>query len=243
MENKLDYSDHIAHYITDAEVSDYFNLTNIDQQFIRRRYQYFKFLLSLKKDDTFCEIGSGGGEGLSIINKNVKYFPIDLSLKNLRIIHEKSGNSVSPVMADAYTLPFKNAAFTKLIISEVLEHLQNPELALKEIYRILKPGGRAIISVPYREKISYHLCIHCNKLTPANAHLHSFNEINLSLLAKDAGFKIKRIISYGNKLGQLLRLNVILQMFPFFVWHFFEMLLNLFIPKKSLLMCVISKDK
>jgi ubiquinone/menaquinone biosynthesis C-methylase UbiE len=55
---------------------------------------------------------------------------------------------VSLSKGNAQSLPFATASFDKVICSEVLEHLQDPDIALKEIARVLKPGGRALISIP-----------------------------------------------------------------------------------------------
>lgn len=50
--------------------------------------------------------------------------------------------------ASVYGLPFKDQAFDCVIISEVLEHLHEDEAALREIGRVLKPGGVLAASVP-----------------------------------------------------------------------------------------------
>jgi SAM-dependent methyltransferase len=50
-------------------------------------------------------------------------------------------------------LPFHESEFDTIIISEVLEHISNPELTWSEMARILKPGGRIILSVPFLYKI------------------------------------------------------------------------------------------
>ncbi len=50
-------------------------------------------------------------------------------------------------------LPFFNNEFDTIIISEVLEHISNPELIWAEMARIIKPGGRIILSVPFFYKI------------------------------------------------------------------------------------------
>ena len=47
-----------------------------------------------------------------------------------------------------YSLPFKDGAFDCVIISEVLEHLHEDDKALREISRVLKPGGILAASVP-----------------------------------------------------------------------------------------------
>lgn len=46
-------------------------------------------------------------------------------------------------------LPFDDATFDAVLLGEILEHLTRPELVLAEARRILKPNGRAIITVPF----------------------------------------------------------------------------------------------
>lgn len=53
------------------------------------------------------------------------------------------------VFADAANLPFGDSSIDNVICLEVIEHLREPGTALAEIKRVLKPGGRAWISVPF----------------------------------------------------------------------------------------------
>ena len=79
-----------------------------------------------------------------------------------------------------YRLPFRGGSFDMVVASEIVEHLENPQGAMLEAARVLRPGGYLVVSTPYRESLKYTLCIHCNKKTPVNAHLHSFDEISFS---------------------------------------------------------------
>ena len=54
------------------------------------------------------------------------------------------------VHADALALPFPDATFDRIIASEVLEHIWADELAISELVRILRPGGRLAVTVPTR---------------------------------------------------------------------------------------------
>ena len=54
---------------------------------------------------------------------------------------------LSDVRANAYTLPFKEAVFDLVLCTQVLEYLPDPNLALQEIYRVLKPAGTLWLSV------------------------------------------------------------------------------------------------
>ncbi len=46
-------------------------------------------------------------------------------------------------------LPFKNNSFDTLILSDVLEHIPNPNYLMSEINRILKPNGKVLMNVPF----------------------------------------------------------------------------------------------
>ena len=65
--------------------------------------------------------------------------------------------SATTSAADAARLPFKNQSFDRIICSEVLEHVPDPDLVLAEIERILKPGGlfisKTVCNLPLKWRI------------------------------------------------------------------------------------------
>jgi SAM-dependent methyltransferase len=48
-----------------------------------------------------------------------------------------------------YPYPFKDNYADEILASHVIEHLNEPDVCVKELYRMLKPGGKLIIKVPY----------------------------------------------------------------------------------------------
>jgi len=58
-------------------------------------------------------------------------------------------NSKIDVYYDGKNLPFDDSSFDSLFCSEVLEHIFNPEEILPELKRVLKPGAKALITVPF----------------------------------------------------------------------------------------------
>gem|GEM_PF-23167 len=52
---------------------------------------------------------------------------------------------------DIHHLPYADATFDKILMSEVLEHLAEDRHALREVYRVLKPGGVLALSVPHAD--------------------------------------------------------------------------------------------
>jgi ubiquinone/menaquinone biosynthesis C-methylase UbiE len=99
------------------------------------------------KEDCILEVGCGGG---NILEKAPvgKLFGVDISGFIITKAKKKLGKKAQLFQANAQNLPFKNHTFKKVICSEVLEHLLDPYISLKEIARILSPQGVAVISVP-----------------------------------------------------------------------------------------------
>ncbi|MDQ3653510.1 MAG: methyltransferase domain-containing protein [Chloroflexota bacterium] len=56
--------------------------------------------------------------------------------------------NVSAVTGDAQNLPFDEATFDHVVCSEVLEHLPDDARAVREMARVLKPGGDLVVTVP-----------------------------------------------------------------------------------------------
>jgi len=52
------------------------------------------------------------------------------------------------IVADAQHLPFKDGAFDKVLCTEVLEHIPDDKLGIRELYRVAKPGAPVAVSVP-----------------------------------------------------------------------------------------------
>jgi len=69
---------------------------------------------------------------------------------------------------DLNNIPFDDNTIDIFITLDVFEHIFTPELAIKEIYRVLKPGGRYIMTVPIENE---------NKKTEKACYLNSNNEI------------------------------------------------------------------
>lgn len=57
--------------------------------------------------------------------------------------------AVADVFYDGRTLPFADTSFDGALCSQVLEHVFEPEPFLREIRRVLRPGGRMLLTVPF----------------------------------------------------------------------------------------------
>ncbi len=57
------------------------------------------------------------------------------------------------VCGDVQSLPFREAAFDSIKITEVLEHVPNASAALRECRRVLRPGGYLVATAPFLERL------------------------------------------------------------------------------------------
>jgi SAM-dependent methyltransferase len=118
--------------------------------FTARRDCIVRLLASfnVEKDARLIDIGCSGGPLERTLGRlgYTNVLGIDISPESARrAVSQGSGNVV---LMDGTRMDFKENSFDVLIASDVLEHIENENAAMKEWYRILKPGGRALIFVP-----------------------------------------------------------------------------------------------
>jgi len=236
----LENKDYITHYQKDAELFSYFEENKFEKDFNNRLHSFIKTFIK-GKYNKILDIGSGGGWSVEIIDEKNSLFLMDLSLKNLSEIKRNHKDRGFYIQGDALRLPFKNNSFNYIIISEVLEHINKPELIIKEAYRVLSEKGKIIITTPYEEKIKYYLCIHCNNITPANAHLHSFSIESFRRLCYELGYNNIEYYKFGNKLWTITRISYFLRFLPFWLWRAKDKVLNFILNKPNTLVVIIKK--
>jgi ubiquinone/menaquinone biosynthesis C-methylase UbiE len=191
----------IAHYRADAEEFDYFRQDSaVDGDSTRRLRQAVSRRLRPPDAGFVLDLGSGDGwvhRRLGTPRRAV--VSVDLGTANLRRIDADSGGNARCVCADAHHLPFRDGAFIGAVCAEVLEHVNEPERVMRELARVLTPGATLVASTPYRERIKLSLCIHCNRPTPVNAHIHSFDDAAHRRLAESAGLRLTTVDLVQNK--------------------------------------------
>ncbi len=69
----------------------------------------------------------------------------DQSIVYLNLTTDKSPD----IQADAKIMPFAKDTFDVVICGELLEHVPDPRLVLRDIYRVLKPAGKLLLTVPF----------------------------------------------------------------------------------------------
>ncbi len=99
---------------------------------------------------TILEIGSGEGYGVAELSKkSQKYIAVD---KYDSPIDEelKKNNNIEFFEMNVPPLDFAENTFDFVVTFQVIEHINDDEEFIKEIYRVLKPGGKLILTTPNR---------------------------------------------------------------------------------------------
>jgi ubiquinone/menaquinone biosynthesis C-methylase UbiE len=110
------------------------------------------------KGNAYLDAGCGTGNLLLLLTssgREIEATGVDFSpamLKRAGKKLDRSGNRVRLLQHDLNSaLPFSSSLFDGITCLNVLYALGKPEVLVKELHRVLKPGGRAIISTPLKE--------------------------------------------------------------------------------------------
>ncbi|WP_254513747.1 class I SAM-dependent methyltransferase [Anatilimnocola floriformis] len=88
----------------------------------------------------YCEIHPG--------NEHLSYHGVDIFPKGKEFVYKSADWKLHHIDLSTGLPELKTAAYDIVVCEQVLEHLHDPQLALREIERVLKPGGRMVVGVP-----------------------------------------------------------------------------------------------
>lgn len=102
----------------------------------------------VRAGDRVLDYGCGTGRFLALLDDAAGVEIADGAVERARA----SGADVR-LLEDDGTIPFGHGEFDLVWCSEVLEHIPDVGLALGELRRVLKPGGRLVVTVPYHGRM------------------------------------------------------------------------------------------
>ena len=108
-----------------------------------------------KESGDVLEIGCGAGNVLEKVEA-AKRVGIDFSLRMAQRTRERlrAGGTLWVLQADGQVLPFQDQSFDGILCTEVLEHVENPDLLLSEIRRVARPDAAIALSIPNENLIN-----------------------------------------------------------------------------------------
>ena len=114
-------------------------------------------LLDVREGLSVLDVGCGEGYLLAkAAGRASLVVGVDLDQDRLRaardgFLHAERPNCrlIEFAIADGQRLPFADASFDRIICTETLEHVEDVDRTLRELVRVLRPGGRLAVSVPH----------------------------------------------------------------------------------------------
>jgi ubiquinone/menaquinone biosynthesis C-methylase UbiE len=118
-----------------------------------RRLEWRKMMawLDPQRGEKVLDVACGAGElSLAVARKGCEVCGVDMSaaaIEYARALSHRAGISCRFEIADAERLPFPDGFFDKVICSSSMEHFGDDSRALREMTRVLRPGGRVVLTV------------------------------------------------------------------------------------------------
>ena len=109
------------------------------------------------------DLGCGQGTfcyALSRLWSNCEIWGVDFSSKALEWAEKRMGGRINFKLAGVTKTGLESNYFDYVVASEILEHLDEPELLIKEAARLLKKGGKLVLTTPYKDHLPSgdHIC-------------------------------------------------------------------------------------
>lgn len=158
---------------------------------------------------TALDLGCGRGVYAYLLaQRGFQTFGIDISEEGIRDAAEWASATV--LLGDAERLPFRDGFFDLIVCSEVIEHLNKPANGVRELQRVLKPGGIAVISIP--NLLSYYWLRGLAMTLASHLKRGRFRKLDIDAHMKFPFWRISRIVKQAG-LKTLIRTSVFLS-FP-----------------------------
>ena len=110
----------------------------------------YRFAAQFAAGQRILDVASGAGFGLQMLRR-VQSCPIGLDYDASALHEVRRLEPTAPLVhADATCLPLANASIDLVVSFETLEHVPDARAMVLEIRRVLKPGGRLVVSTPNR---------------------------------------------------------------------------------------------
>lgn len=146
--------------------------------------------LHVEPEDRVLDVGCGTGallEALSLAAPRAQLAGVDLSGDMLKLARHRLGPAIDLEQACAEKLPFGDAAFDVVVSTNVFHFIRHPVAALREMLRVSKPSGRAVITDWCDD---YLACRVCDMFLRAfsRAHFRTYGSKECRELFVEAGF-------------------------------------------------------
>ena len=167
-----------------------------DSKLVERELVRYKKVASyITSGGKLLDVGCRGGELRKYVNEKLEYYGTDFIEHYKEFVPNFIHHDIT-----SSNFPKQDNCFDYIYLGEILEHISNFFFVFEEMYRILKPNGLLIITVPnnfnayqalgvvkykkYKKK-----CLDIKRVINADTHIHSFYEPDFLKICQMLGFK------------------------------------------------------
>jgi cyclopropane fatty-acyl-phospholipid synthase-like methyltransferase len=164
-------------------------------------YRRISKVLHLQPEDDIADIGCGSGHFLKKYASHVRSVAgLDLSDIQVKMAKRKLRKRIAEgkaeiVRGDASLLPWEDNRFSVVTTMGSFVGFPKPVESLKEMYRVLRPGGRTVVSIEFNAEDGKD---HSNEIKKYGMHIWTEDEVRKMM--KEAGFS-GISITYDKGLG------------------------------------------
>ncbi len=147
--------------------------------------------LGLRPGDRVLDMGCGGGRhAFEMYRRGADVLAFDMDVEELENVRDlftamqeagevPAGANADVKEGDALQLPFADGEFDRVVASEVLEHIADDTTAIKELVRVLRPGGTLAVTVPrwLPELINWKLSEDYHNATGGHIRIYTDHEL------------------------------------------------------------------
>ena len=156
--------------------------------------------LGLQPGDWLLDAGCGGGRhAFGVLERDAHVVGVDLDLEGLRLaragINERRGTATEKlhggvIQGDVFKLPFSNDHFDRVICAEVMEHVHDYPAAIRELARVLCPGGTMGLTIPTAITEHVYLRLTHEYFESPGGHIRIFRPRELARAMSRAGLRV-----------------------------------------------------
>ena len=165
-----------------------------------------------KRMEKIADIGGGYGRlANEYLKRAHKVILFDYSKSELKQAKEIYGDKIETRAGDIYELPFKDNELDGLMMIRVTHHLKHLDKAMAELFRVLKPGGVAVIEVANKRTLPKmaRFMVGKSKVNPFDKKVANYKEISadgfynyhpkyVEEIFDRTGFKREKVLSVSN---------------------------------------------
>jgi len=145
MSSDQSYDDFYEEFFEEKDNVSY----NVDARMRVRRDTILNYLKNFPGNLKALDVGCGLGDVLAELPDSYTLSGVDYAKSNVSYAMTRLKGKAEIFNSSIYELPFDSDSIDIGLCLEVLEHIENDEKAVREISRVIKPGGILIAAVPY----------------------------------------------------------------------------------------------